>query len=265
MAKLRISGDSSGYVDLEVGSTGSNLTSSATTNTFNGNVGIGTSSPQNYGKLAVAGTIAAGTDQTDQVSLLGGGGTARIEGTGGNASVNLALSTKGAGAVYFWRGGYGGTLSMLIDASGYVTMPSQPGFHVANSNTGPATSNFSSGESSLLHFDYVVSNVGSGWNTSSKRYTAPVTGRYMIYAQVRFDGLTTYSRCWVSTNGGTGQWWNLGLHNISSASVSGSMWSHTITGVIPLAAGDYIELRGGSNNSVGSHQGEGSFGGFLVG
>ena len=45
MAKLRINGDSSGYVDLEVGSTGSNLTSTATTNTFNGNVGIGTSSP----------------------------------------------------------------------------------------------------------------------------------------------------------------------------------------------------------------------------
>ena len=43
MAKLRINGDSSGYVDLEVNSTGSNLTSTATSNTFNGNVGIGTS------------------------------------------------------------------------------------------------------------------------------------------------------------------------------------------------------------------------------
>ena len=43
MAKLRINGDSSGYVDLEVNSTGSNLISTATTNTFNGNVGIGTS------------------------------------------------------------------------------------------------------------------------------------------------------------------------------------------------------------------------------
>lgn len=83
----------------------------------NSNVGIGTSSPQNYGKLAVAGTIAAGTDQTDQVSLLGGGGTARVEATGGNASVNLALSAKGAGAIYFWRGGYGGTVSAIIDES----------------------------------------------------------------------------------------------------------------------------------------------------
>lgn len=82
-----------------------------------GNVGIGTTSPSSYGKLAVNGTIAAGTDQTDQVSLLGGGGTARIEATGGNASVNLALSAKGGGAVYFWRGGYGGTNTMTIDAS----------------------------------------------------------------------------------------------------------------------------------------------------
>ena len=53
MAKLRINGDSSGYVDLEVGSTGSNLTSTATTNTFNGNVGIGTSS--SLTNLSVAG------------------------------------------------------------------------------------------------------------------------------------------------------------------------------------------------------------------
>ena len=155
------------------------------------------------------------------------------------------------------------TSKMTIDTAGRVTMPYQPGFHVANSGT-PATSNFGSGESSLLHFDYVVSNVGSGWNTSSKRYTAPVTGRYMIYAQVRFDSLTTYSRCWVSTNGGTGQWWNLGLHSISPSGTF-NLWTHTITGAIPLTAGDYIELRGGSNNSVGYHEGEGSFGGFLVG
>lgn len=82
-----------------------------------GNVGIGTTSPSNYGKLAVAGTIAAGTDQTDQVSLLGGGGTSRVEATGGNASVNLSLATKGGGSFYIWRGGYGGTNTLLIDGS----------------------------------------------------------------------------------------------------------------------------------------------------
>jgi hypothetical protein len=83
-----------------------------------GNVGIGTSSPSTYGKLAVTGTSAFGVDQSDYIAMIGGVGTARLETAGSTANSNLAFSTQGTGAVYFWRGGYGGTASAIIDGSG---------------------------------------------------------------------------------------------------------------------------------------------------
>ena len=88
----------------------------------------------------------------------------------------------------------------------------------------------------------------------------------MIYGQARFDGLTTYARVYVSVNGNIG-WWNTGLHAISSQSPpsGGTMFSGSVQGILPLSGGDYIELKGGSSNSVGTHQGEGSFGAYLLG
>jgi len=71
----------------------------------------------NTGNLTVTGQASLGTGQTDYIAAIGGGGTARVEAVGGNTNINLSLSTKGTGAVYFWRGGYGGTNTMLIDAS----------------------------------------------------------------------------------------------------------------------------------------------------
>ena len=152
------------------------------------------------------------------------------------------------------------TTRMTIDQDGAVFTPYQPGFHVSN-NVAPSTSNLS-GDSTLLHFDVVVHTDGN-WSTSNKRYTIPKSGKYLIYGQVRFDGATSYSRCYVSVNGASG-WWSPGLHTIYD-NTSTSYRSHTVSGVLNLSANDYIELRGGTNNSSGTHQGEGSFGAHFLG
>ena len=85
-----------------------------------GNVGIGTASPSTYGKFAVAGQSSLGVDQADYANVLGSSGTVRVETAGSSTNPNLAFSTKGTGAVYFWRGGYGTTISAIIDGSGNV-------------------------------------------------------------------------------------------------------------------------------------------------
>jgi hypothetical protein len=85
-----------------------------------GFVGIGTNSPSSYGKLSVTGTTSMGVDQTSFISVLGGGGTARIEGNGSDTNINVALSTKGTGGHYFWRNGYGGALTALFEGNGNI-------------------------------------------------------------------------------------------------------------------------------------------------
>jgi hypothetical protein len=109
---LNMSADTTGILQLS-----SNNGTVAVTVDTSQNVGIGTASPATYGKLAVAGISAFGVDQTDYIAAIGGGGTARVETVGGNTNVNLALSTKGTGSFYIWRGGYGGTNTLLIDGS----------------------------------------------------------------------------------------------------------------------------------------------------
>lgn len=110
---LAMAGDTSGQLQLLT----NNGTAAVTIDTSQ-NVGIGTTSPASYGKLAVTGVSNFGVDSADYIGIQGGGGTARIDTFGSDTNINLALSTKGTGATYFWRGGYGGTASMVIDGSG---------------------------------------------------------------------------------------------------------------------------------------------------
>jgi len=109
---VAVTGDTSGALALQT----NNGTTAVTIDTSQ-NVGIGTSSPSSYGKLAVTGVSNFGVDQTDYIGIQGGGGTARLDAFGSNTNINLALSTKGTGAFYIWRGGYGGTATMIIDGS----------------------------------------------------------------------------------------------------------------------------------------------------
>jgi hypothetical protein len=144
-AGLKSSADSTGVLALQT-----NGTTAVTVDTSQ-NVGIGTASPATYGKLAVAGTSNFGVDQTDYIAAIGGGGTGRVETVGGNTSINLALSTKGTGSTYFWRGGYGGTQMALINQYGIGLGATTP-----SSGTGitfPATESASTDANTLDDYE----------------------------------------------------------------------------------------------------------------
>ena len=180
------------------------------------NVGIGTSSPSTYGKLAVSGTSAFGIDQTDYVIALGGGGTARVETAGSTANPNLALSVKGAGSVYFWRGGYGGTQMSIINQYGIGLSTATP-----SSGTGitfPATQSASSDANTLDDYEEgtwsprIENAAGSTVVTLTNQGIYTKVGR-MVHVQINAYSVT------MTSFGTTEQMYLAGLPFTSSGSV----------------------------------------------
>lgn len=204
------------------------------------------------GNLTVSGQASLGTGQTDYVAALGGGGTARVEAIGGNTNINLALSTKGTGAVYFWSGGYGGTNTMLIDGSGRVTTPNQPAF-TAYKNTGTTYS----ATNTVVPLGDARVNIGSNFNTSTSRFTAPIAGRYFISAAGY--GQTNPSVWEIRKNGVRIQYIFLGLSD------GGPVWmTHGASMVVSMNVSDYIELFL-TTGSVGDANDSTFLSGYLLG
>ncbi len=76
------------------------------------------------------------------------------------------------------------TIPMTIDSSGHVTTPNQPAFH-AYPNGNIAVSNSTS--LSTFAANAELYDVGSNFNLSTYKFTAPVTGRYLIKWGFRLD------------------------------------------------------------------------------
>jgi hypothetical protein len=147
---------------------------------------------------------------------------------------------------------------MIIKGSGPVTMPYQPAFAMTGSH-GPGWIN----TVGVLNFATTITNIGSHYSTTTKRFTAPVAGVYSISATVL---------CSAASGGHTYIRKNLQpVVNISHHSGSGTneynMAGHTVC--IPLSVGDYVDVyldttySGGSGIYVAGHYS--SFSGFLVG
>ena len=70
-----------------------------------------------------------------------------------------------------------GTSAMTIDSSGRITTPARPVFYVTRTGT-----TVSSGSDYV--FDNVVTNIGSHYNSSTGKFTAPIAGIYLFGANI---------------------------------------------------------------------------------
>lgn len=145
------------------------------------------------------------------------------------------------------------TEQMRIDNSGRVTMPNQPSFMAYGAWS--YDSNYI-----WKGFATVDHNIGSHWNNATGRFTAPVAGRYMIYATNHHNASSTYHLWAFLKNGslGGGNW-------VQSYNAGSGYHTTSKQQVWDLAAGDYLEIASNSSYANGYTSGYTAVGAYLVG
>ncbi len=199
MAKIKLTGESSGYVEISAPSAAGNntleLPASGTKivvsdgsdninvnaiNVTGGSVGIGTDNPQ---KLIEVG--AANTTSKFQLSPHGGGWD--IGATIGNIAPHYQTDLS------LYNGQIGsGTLRWQIDSNGYMSVPFQPAFRATREGSGSVITS-----AQRLPFNSTSANGGfdntNSYNTSNYTYTAPVAGVYFFtvstYTNINLDSM----------------------------------------------------------------------------
>lgn len=138
---------------------------------------------------------------------------------------------------------------MRIDGSGRVTTPYQPAFYAKGAESNATLANLGD-----LPFSISIYNIGSCFNTSNYRFTAPVAGVYQINVSLFYNGGS--NRVSIKVNGGS--------YNGSQNLWDTGQWGWA--GNIYLNANDYVTV--GDWQSLGGatpYMGHSSFSGYLVG
>ena len=164
---------------------------------------------------------------------------------------------SGDGALRFYKGAD----RLKINASGHVTMPSQPMFDAYLT----ASSTHSSGVYNLSTGDSWATRANIGNHFSSGTFTAPVDGRYLFTANITANGSVgamAYFGCEFQVNGSRRyiHWWGKGGSTSSYFAANNSA-------IMSLAANDIVRLASEKAQSTTIVGGAGytSFTGMLIG
>lgn len=219
----------------------------------NNRVGIGTATPSvDLEILDASSRIKQVNSSGHQVNYgLWDGANYRIEGDTNRPIMITSYNTSTSGGI---KMGISGGNHLQIVNGGYVTKPNQPSFMVYGAWSYASSTYIWKGFATVDH------NIGSHWNNSIGRFTAPVAGRYMIYATAHHSTANTY-HLWTFLKNGSlagGNW-------VQSRDVNGGDHTTSKTQVWNLAAGDYLEVASNATYSNAYLGGYVTVGGYLVG
>jgi len=202
-----------------------------------GNVGINSTIPSDL--LDVGGTGSFGIGRADSNNY-----NIRVRAGTSGLSRFIAADTSDAGYLDYdhssdsWIARTAGTERVRIDSSGRVLTPYQPAFKAYGGTFSPG---------SVISFTNTSVNVGSHYSTSTGRFTAPVSGNYLITASM-FVSTTGSTQINIRKNNSTGTLelkanTNEGAYN----AISGSC-------VVTLSVGDYITMFADSGSVLMGEQ-----------
>ena len=119
---------------------------------------------------------------------------------------------------------------LIVDGSGRVTTPNQPSFAVTKNNGHVTAGN-------VYIFNSTEYSVGSMYNTSNGRGTAPVAGRYFVSTWLMSEANATYNNksYQIRKNGSI-------VKSVYSANGGNNHHQWSWAGLINLSANDYIDV-----------------------
>ena len=190
-----------------------------------------------------------------------------IKQSGGNLFIQSRDNTNNAGVVFAGNGGGNYSEHMRINASGQVTMPSQPAF-AGKSHSAWHTA--TQGNTIVVDFvaNSILYNTGNHFNVSNNRFVAPIAGKYLFHTQsyVKLDTSDddgNHGYIWIKKNGSG----YLESYEIFGYMNSGDAdQTVTVTTIMDMAVNDYatLELTGASGST--SYYGPATnFSGYLLG
>lgn len=220
-----------------------------------GNLGIGTSSPARNVTLTSSGNTTLQVTNSTSGSASSDGFIVQQNG------LNTFLLNQESGALHL---GTSNIERISIDSSGRVTTPYQPAFHVQQSAT-------VSGASTVIPWDTVVTNIGSNFNSSNGRFTAPVAGMYHFMASVLFININTNGPgILIYKNGSFVAYGSPGRLGASAGGGSYGFGGYASAGLqlnLYMNASDYVTIvvENAGTSTIHSNNNWNNFSGFLIG